>query len=248
MDRLRLLMTLALAALLAAASAPLAAHDPLPTKVTWTRDIRRIFAARCVNCHVAGGPAPMPLATYDQVRPWTAAIREQVVTRKMPIWHAARGYGDFANDPSLSPFDVALVAAWVDGGAPEGDPGRAGAASHGAAAAAPAGPRAREVQLACGDTPIAGRLLAVNPQLAEGASASILAIPAHGAPEIVAWIRDYDPRYPTTYWLRNPIALPAGSRLSTTSAGPCSVVASLARPAAKKPTPTSERPRSRTAR
>ena len=36
-----------------------------------------------------------------------------------PKWKAARGYGDFANDPSLSPFEIALMAAWADGGAPE---------------------------------------------------------------------------------------------------------------------------------
>jgi hypothetical protein len=199
--------------------------------VTWTRDVSRIFAARCVSCHVAGGPAPMPLATYEEAQPWAAAIREQVLTRKMPIWHAARGYGDFANDPSLSPLDIALVAAWVDGGAPQGSPS---AAEQARASAPPAPPslaepaRASARHVACGDTPIAGRLLAVNPQLEKGSAASILAIPPTGQPEIVAWIRDYDPRYPTTYWLRRPLDLPRGSRLSTAASGSCSVVVTLA--------------------
>ena len=59
----------------------------------------------------------MPLTSYEQARPWAKAIREEVLTRRMPKWHAARGYGEFANDRSLTPFEIALVVAWVDGGA-----------------------------------------------------------------------------------------------------------------------------------
>ena len=53
-------------------------------------------------------------------RPWARAIKEEVLTRRMPKWQAARGYGDFSNDPSLSPFEIALMVAWADGGAPRG--------------------------------------------------------------------------------------------------------------------------------
>jgi hypothetical protein len=38
----------------------------------------------------------------------------------MPIWHAAHGYGAFANDTSLTPAEIAIIAAWVDGGLPRG--------------------------------------------------------------------------------------------------------------------------------
>ena len=62
----------------------------------------------------------MSLATYEDARPWARAIKEEVMTRRMPKWHAVRGYGDFSNDPSLSPFEIALIAAWADGGAPRG--------------------------------------------------------------------------------------------------------------------------------
>ncbi len=62
----------------------------------------------------------MSLASYEAARPWARAIKEEVLTRRMPKWQAARGYGDFSNDPSLSPFQIALVVAWADGGAPRG--------------------------------------------------------------------------------------------------------------------------------
>src|SRR5262249_31566544 len=96
------------------------AHDPVTTSVTFTREIRAILAAHCTNCHGPGGSAPMPLVTYDDVLPWARAIKEQALTRRMPVWHAARGFGMFGNDPTLSPFEMALLVAWVDGGRPAG--------------------------------------------------------------------------------------------------------------------------------
>ena len=71
-----------------------------------------------MTCHSPGGRAPMPLTTYEEARPWAKAIKEEVLARRMPKWHVVRGYGDFKNDPSLSAFEIALVAAWADGGAP----------------------------------------------------------------------------------------------------------------------------------
>jgi hypothetical protein len=93
---------------------------PISTKVTFAREVRAILSARCVTCHSRGGSAPMPLTTYDEVRPWARAIKEQAVTRRMPKWHAARGFGTFDNDPTLTPFEIALLVSWVDGGLPRG--------------------------------------------------------------------------------------------------------------------------------
>ena len=119
------------------------AHDRITTKVSWDREIAPIFRARCAGCHRADGPpGSIALSTYQEARPWAAAIKEEVMTRRMPKWAAARGYGDFANDPSLSPFEIALIAAWVDGGAPEALP------KGGTAAAARRGSDARDPEYA----------------------------------------------------------------------------------------------------
>ena len=64
----------------------------------------------------------MPLVTYEEVLRWAPKIKEQALTRRMPIWHAARGYGAFLNDPTLSPVDLAAIVAWVDGGRVAGEP------------------------------------------------------------------------------------------------------------------------------
>jgi hypothetical protein len=64
----------------------------------------------------------MSLITYKEVRPWAKAIREKVATRQMPPWHADPQYGSWENDRRLSQKDIDTIVAWVDGGAPEGNP------------------------------------------------------------------------------------------------------------------------------
>jgi hypothetical protein len=103
-------------------TATVLAHDPVPTTPTFAGEIRGVLAARCAACHAAGGSAPMPLTTVEEIRPWARGIREQVLTRRMPKWHAARGYGAFVNDATLTPYEQALIVAWLDAGLPEGTP------------------------------------------------------------------------------------------------------------------------------
>lgn len=213
----------------------LGAHDRITTRVTWTREIAPIFEARCIECHRSGGRSSIALASYQQARPWAVAIKEEILTRRMPKWSAARGYGEFANDPSLSPFEIALIAAWVDGGAPELDKTKP---SSGAAPAPlkaqpftpPGGSAIRTTTAQCGDEPASGRLLAIRPTLDKKGSAGVAAILPGGRQEIVAWIRDYDPDYAPTYWLRRPLLLQPGSRLRIeSSSNRCSVEATFAR-------------------
>ena len=166
----------------------------------------------------------MSLVTYEDARPWASAMREEVLARRMPKWHAARGYGEFANDPTLSPFDIALIVAWVDGGAARGDRSKALSQPAAIKSAAPVPSKARRVALSCGDRPLpSGRLLAITPTLAEGASAGFIVFLPNGRQEIVAWIRDYEAEFAETYWLESPIVLPRGSRLHVEGASPCRV-------------------------
>ena len=212
---------MAFAVALAAAGA---AHDPPRTTVTWFGDIARLVQSRCTRCHSPEGKGPMSLVTYEDARPWASAMREEVLARRMPKWHAARGYGEFANDPTLSPFDIALIVAWVDGGAVRGDRSKAPPSTAPVKPAAPAPSKARTVALPCGDRPLpSGRLLAITPTLAEGASAGFSVVLPDGHQEIVAWIRDYEAEFAETYWLESPVRLPRGSRLRVEGDSPCRV-------------------------
>src|ERR1700733_11918196 len=90
---------------------------------TFTKDIAPILQEKCQNCHRKGEMAPMSLVTYEESRPWAKAVKERVVTRQMPPWHLDKTVGikDFQNDISLSDGQIAMIARWVDTGAPQGD-------------------------------------------------------------------------------------------------------------------------------
>ena len=64
----------------------------------------------------------MPFRTYAETRPWAKAIRDAVVTRKMPPWFADPNYGHFANDRTLSSAEIRTLNDWADAGAPAGNP------------------------------------------------------------------------------------------------------------------------------
>jgi hypothetical protein len=95
------------------------AHSRL-SQVTWTIDVEPIVKRRCLGCHTTEGFGPMSLATYQDARAWSKAMRREVLERRMPPWPAARGFGDFANDRSLTPIEVELLTAWADGLTPLG--------------------------------------------------------------------------------------------------------------------------------
>jgi hypothetical protein len=92
-------------------------------KTTFNQDVLPILQQRCQTCHRSGEVAPMSLRTYEETRPWASAIKESVLLKRMPPWfadpHASKA---FSNDRSLSRQEIQTIVAWVDAGAPEGDP------------------------------------------------------------------------------------------------------------------------------
>ncbi len=90
-------------------------------KITYSKEVAPILNRRCVECHRAGEAAPMVFTSYKDVRPWAKAVREAVLSRKMPPWLADPHIGKFANDRRLTQAEMDTITAWVDAGAPEGD-------------------------------------------------------------------------------------------------------------------------------
>jgi hypothetical protein len=89
---------------------------------TFTKDVAPILEKNCQVCHRPGEAGPFSMLTYEQTRPWAAAIRQAVKTRKMPPWFADSRYGKFSNATALTPSEIDTIAAWVEAGAPKGDP------------------------------------------------------------------------------------------------------------------------------
>src|SRR5262245_30527643 len=69
---------------------------------------------------VAG--APFSVLDYDSVRRHARAIASAVQRRAMPPWLPEPGHGTFAGERRLSDDQIALIAKWVESGAPEGNP------------------------------------------------------------------------------------------------------------------------------
>ena len=88
---------------------------------TYNKEVVRLLQKNCQSCHHPGDIAPFSLTSYQETRPWAAAIREAVITKEMPPWKPLAGCGDFKDTRGLTQDEINLIAAWADGGAPEGN-------------------------------------------------------------------------------------------------------------------------------
>ena len=80
----------------------------------FTKDIAPIFQKKLSVWPAidAGTSAPMPLETYNQVRPWAKSIRRNATRRDMPPWHRDKTVGirHYKNDRSLGDAEIATIS------------------------------------------------------------------------------------------------------------------------------------------
>jgi peroxiredoxin len=91
-------------------------------EITWSKQVSRIVQQKCQDCHHANTAAPFSLLTYEDAVNWAAMMKEVVLQRRMPPWHADPRFGDFREERRLSQDEIDTVLAWVNDGAPQGDP------------------------------------------------------------------------------------------------------------------------------
>lgn len=200
----------------------LSAHDVISTKITWSREISRIVYKRCASCHHEGGAA-FSLMTYQEARPWAKAIKEEVLERRMPPFSAIKGFGELRNDRAITQEELHLIADWVEGGSPEGEPSLLPKAPDFTAPDPAEKPPKTGAELV-----IDGRLELTHSEtfvgaraksLAEGASVKAIAQLPDGVIEQLIWIYDYKPKYDQTYYFSKPLSFPAGTKIQTYPAG-----------------------------
>jgi thiol-disulfide isomerase/thioredoxin len=92
-----------------------------PTTVTYHRDVAPILIKNCQTCHRPGEVGPFSLMTYKQAVAWAEDIKEYTANRKMPPWKPTAADFAFHNDRRLTDAEIKTLAAWADGGTPEGD-------------------------------------------------------------------------------------------------------------------------------
>ncbi|SVB88087.1 uncharacterized protein METZ01_LOCUS240941, partial [marine metagenome] len=91
--------------------ASLLTESILAQQVTFSRDIAPIFQEKCESCHRVGAMAPMPLVTFDDVRPWARAIKRVITAGEMPPWQIDKSAGvrNFKNDRSLKSDQIDTI-------------------------------------------------------------------------------------------------------------------------------------------
>lgn len=92
---------------------------------TWNDDISCIVYTHCTPCHHDGGAGHFSLTSYTDAAFWRNEMRAATQVRFMPPWPPDENYRPLAHERSLSQEEIDLVAAWVNGGYPEGDPANA---------------------------------------------------------------------------------------------------------------------------
>lgn len=109
--------------LLSLASCGEAAPEPeLEPEITYYRDIKPVLDAYCVECHRVGGVAPFALDSHETVSAVAPLIPDSVESRQMPPFLAAPAVRPLRFDTSLSDAQIELISAWIELGAPMGDP------------------------------------------------------------------------------------------------------------------------------
>jgi hypothetical protein len=189
----------------------LKAHDVITTSITWNREISRVFFDRCASCHNDMGTA-FPLMTYAQARPWAVAIKEEVLSRRMPPWGAVKGFGEFRNDQGLSQEQIELITSWVEGGVPEGNP--KDLPQKPKLTRATTNPARRNQLMVTGELTLMKpfRLDGLLPEnVPAGTSLKITAKLPDGSVEPLLWLYEYKKEHKHAFLLRKPLLLPAGT-------------------------------------
>ena len=186
-------------------------HDIITTKITWSREISRVVYERCASCHHEGGSA-FSLMTYAEARPWAVAIKEEVLSRRMPPWGAVKGFGEFRNDQALTAEQLELITDWVEGGVPEGDAKEL--------PAEPNVPEASSHSAPVGGIAVSGDFALERPFVLDGLwpdrvpGSQFLQITAElpdGSIEPLLWLYEYKAEYAHPFLLRTPLELSAGT-------------------------------------
>ena len=96
-------------------------EDDSTAGINYVDHIAPILQENCVSCHVVGGIGPWPMNSFEMVKGFAPMMREVLMTKRMPPWHADPHIGSWSNDRSLSLEDRKTLVRWVENGAVRGE-------------------------------------------------------------------------------------------------------------------------------
>ncbi len=68
----------------------------------------------------------------------------------------------------------------------------------------------------------------MKPTLGKGADLRVTVTGADGSKEPLLWLRQFDPAFAETYWLRTPLQVTGATRVEIAGESPCSITVLLA--------------------
>ncbi|MGH8547194.1 MAG: redoxin domain-containing protein, partial [Methylococcales bacterium] len=88
--------------------------------ISYRDSIVPVLRERCLGCHQHGGIGPWAMDSHATVKNWAARIREAILVKKMPPWHADPAIGEFTHSRALTSRQKQALIGWIDAGAPRG--------------------------------------------------------------------------------------------------------------------------------
>ncbi|MCA9670137.1 MAG: hypothetical protein KC503_31290 [Myxococcales bacterium] len=103
------------------------AAPPPGSTPTYHEHVKAIVARNCLTCHVTGGIGPFALDSYQALSSRAPIVAAAVADQRMPPWPPSAD-GDrcekLQHARKLSAAERDIIARWVAGGTPEGDPSK----------------------------------------------------------------------------------------------------------------------------
>ena len=194
-------------------------HDIGSTPTTWNREISRVFYQRCVSCHHEGGTA-FSLMTYQDAQPRAVAIKEAVLSRRMPPWGAVKGFGDFKNDQGLTQEELELITDWIEGDTVKGN--NPNVLPKPPKFTKPPGFKTPKNGIVVkGDFTLTHAITLdglLPEKVPQGSSAQIVAVLPDGDVEPLVWLYEYKDTFRHPFLFRTPLDLPSGTQIRGLSA------------------------------
>jgi hypothetical protein len=92
---------------------------------TYYSHAKPIIDARCVSCHQPGDIGPFSLTSHEEVSALAALVRKSIEDGTMPPWQPDDSCREYLGNFDLRPDEKTTLLAWLDAGAPAGDPNAA---------------------------------------------------------------------------------------------------------------------------
>lgn len=90
------------------------------SETLYSDTIAPLLVEKCADCHRPGGIGPWAMTNHAMIQGFSPMIRETILTKRMPPWHADPEIGEFLHDLSLDVDEARQLVSWIDAGAPRG--------------------------------------------------------------------------------------------------------------------------------